>query len=252
MFRHPIEHSVILLPQGNGNSSWWLPLISAFAGAFFAFLFIKIGELLTKIHERKRKNYNTLVYLEHIQNENFSIAHDILFVANDIIASSEKTFSEKNLYINFNNFDSLIIKNELLPDLLNTTLINRCVSLNTHARKINHSLQGTSKMYNQINDGVYKQTLPIETYLTNLKVIVDKLNELKNFVLDYIQENKQIVAYARILMKKEKPIIKRYKFAFQNFNITDEELDKKITVLEQEIEDITRASQERIDKILKK
>lgn len=53
---------------------------SAFAGAFFAFLFLRLAEFLSKIYQRQVKHYNSLVILETQLNELGGIIHDNIYL----------------------------------------------------------------------------------------------------------------------------------------------------------------------------
>src|SRR4051812_269798 len=58
-------------------------LLGAFAGAFFAFLFVRFGDGLKKVYERKEKHHTSLVRLQHYFNECLSITADNEFIADD-------------------------------------------------------------------------------------------------------------------------------------------------------------------------
>src|ERR1700686_2046986 len=85
------------------SNTWSAILISSFCGAFFAFIFVKIGDVLSRVSLRKKKGHDALVRLEHIGNENLSIAHNLIFVAKDIVDTSNKTIETNNIYVNFND-----------------------------------------------------------------------------------------------------------------------------------------------------
>lgn len=163
----------------NPRNPWVSTLSSSFAGAFFAFLFIKIGESLTRIGKRKKRSYDALVSLDHLGNENFSIVWDNIFVAKDIVDTISEAISKKELLINFNDFNTILIKNDILIDLLNIEFINTCFSLNVSSRKINGSLESISSFYQQMNQGIFQKTLPIETYFENLENLKERLEKMK-------------------------------------------------------------------------
>ena len=53
-----------------------IPGFGAFAGAFFAFIFLKLADFLTRVHERKVRHFNSLVLLETQLNVLLGIIHD--------------------------------------------------------------------------------------------------------------------------------------------------------------------------------
>src|SRR5712691_6181689 len=66
-------------------------LVSAFAGAFFAYLFVKFADGFKKIYDRKEKNHTSLIRLQHYFNDCLNITSDNLFIAEDCI----KVFNEQ-------------------------------------------------------------------------------------------------------------------------------------------------------------
>jgi len=250
--------NTLKLIKDNFGSSWQATLISAFAGAFFAFLFVKIGDFFTRIRNRKMKNHDTLVRLENTAQENLSIAFDNIFVAKDIIQTIEETLKTKNIVINFNSFNDIIFDNELLLNLLNIGLINEIFNLNIRARKINRSLASIIRFYNQINEGIFAKTIDIDSYRINLEIIKDKLGDMIKFVESWMQEDKKVAATIRVLMRKKRfnfdnlKKITFYPETLVKLKDVEGEVNKELEKLEKEIEEISKKSQERIDAISKK
>jgi hypothetical protein len=238
------------------GNPWWPILLSSFCGAFFAFLFIKLEDYLSRTGKRKRQNYNALVLLEYMGNENLSIAHDDVFVADDMIKSAALTQATQIPHINFNNFQDIIIRSDLLSELLNIDFINECMFLNIHARKINGSLAAIMKSYDQMNSGVFANTIPFPVYLQNLSDFALRLGTMKKVIEGFLDDNIKMIATARVLKKYETPSFTKFLFRFlRDKNKPLAELSMEIETekkrLIAEIEATAQKGQERIDELLK-
>ncbi|MFH1162317.1 MAG: hypothetical protein V1696_03545 [Candidatus Jorgensenbacteria bacterium] len=238
------------------SNPWWLIVLSSFSGAFFAFLFVKIEDYLTRIRTRKKQNYNALVRLEYIGNENLSIAHDNLFTADDIIRTSNITKSSQQVQINFNRFEDLVIRNDLLSELLNIDFINLCFILNIDARKINSSLESIMRSYDQINSGVFNRTMSLDNYLENLSGFIARLFQMKKMITGFIEDNITMIATAKVLTKYEKPRFTKFLMVIlrnknKSLSALTEEIEAEKKILKSQIEEISKKSKQRIDDLLK-
>ena len=59
-------------------------VFGAFLGAFFAFLFVHVGEALTKLYDRAVRNHTGLVRLEHYLNESIDLLAENITVAQQV------------------------------------------------------------------------------------------------------------------------------------------------------------------------
>src|SRR5689334_17309051 len=77
----------------SGDRDVYKALIGGFAGAFFAFLFVRLGEGLKRLLERQERNHSSLVKAEHYLNYCLSITGDNIFIIEDFAT----VLSEKHL-----------------------------------------------------------------------------------------------------------------------------------------------------------
>lgn len=225
----------------NFSMSWLSILISSFCGAFFAFLFVEFSKWIQRIRKRKKINYNTLVQLDHIGNENLSILYDNIFVVNDMIITIDNSIKDKEAKINFNTFEDVIINREALVGLSDIEFLNQCFVFNVHSRKINNSLLSLKKFYSQINS-FFKNKGDIVTYLENLKIFKQHLETISLYLNNMIEEQKVLLATLRVLKK--------------NSNVKKEKrsnlIDSEIEILNKELEQSLRESKKRIENLQKK
>ena len=229
-------------------------LIGGFAGAFFAFLFLRIGEALTKIYERQNRHYNALVILEGMCNRYLNVISNNIFVINDFTTLAQKALKENKPFIYFNVLHEFSLDKEITLNLSNLDLINDVFSFEMGIDKMNNSISATNRFYSEIKSAFVQKNIDFETYKINVGILVSKLLELEAFLLDLERENKVIVARARILMK-DKPLFtslihifskKRYPNDIENKTL------QEIKEIDKEIEQVRMASQTKIDNILQK
>lgn len=228
--------------------------MGGFAGAFFAFLFLRLGEALTKIYERQNKHYNALVRLEHVCNRYLSIISNNVFVVDDFTTLAKKALEENKPFIYFNVLHEFVLDEEIILSLSNLDLINDVFSFEMGINKMNNSISATNRFYGEIKSAFIQKTIDFDTYKVNVGILVSKLSELKAFLVDLERENKEIVATARILMK-DKPIFTSliHMFSKKGYpNDIETKTIQEIKELDKEIEQVRAASQTRIDNILKK
>lgn len=143
--------------------------------------------------------------MDYFGNENLSIVWDNIFVAENVIKTINRAINKKEVLINFNNFDKILIKNDILIDLLDIEFINNYFSLNISSRKMNATLESISIFYRDINQGILQKNLPVADYFENLKYLKERLQEIIKFLERHIEDNKEVIATARVLMSCERP-----------------------------------------------
>jgi len=228
---------------------------AAFMGAFFAFLFMRISDALTRIYERQVKHYNALVKLEHICNKYLNLISDNIFVIDDFIKITQQEAIQSNKpFIYFNVLHEFSIDKEITLNLINLELINEVFSFEVGIDKMNSSIGAVNRFYSDIKDAFLQKNIDFGTYKVNIQILIEKLKELKSFLLELEKENKQIAAKTRILIK-DKPILTRLVCFISKKRFTDEmkrEIPKELKKLETEIEINKEKSKTKIKEVLKK
>ena len=181
-------------------------MIGAFAGAFFAFLFVRIGDALTRLYDRQKKNYNGLVRLEYLCNEYLNQISDNVFVIDDFSKIATESMAKNEPFVYMNTLHEFIIPKDLLLDLANIDLINEVFSFYADTEKMNHSIATVNRFYSEIKDAFIQQKIDYATYKTNMTIGLAKMAELRKFLLGLDQETKTMAAMTRLL-SKDKPFL---------------------------------------------
>ena len=113
------------------------------------------------------------------------------------------------------------------------------------------------KSYDQMNGGVFANTIPFPVYLQNLADFAVRLGTMKKVIEGFLDDNMKMIATARVLKKYETPTFTRYLFLLlRSRNKPVSELSVEIELekkrLLAEIEATAKKGQERIDELLKK
>ncbi|MDP1760095.1 MAG: hypothetical protein Q8L01_01395, partial [Candidatus Woesebacteria bacterium] len=222
--------------------------VGAFAGAFFAFLFLIVERLLEKIYLRNKKHRNALVKIEYTLQEYLSINYDNIFLLEGSIGSMEKG------YVNVGHFIKLEINREILLDLYNIDLINDFHTLNTETYKDNESLETVSSWYNKINESFLDAKMNIESRDINIKQILENYKKLKLFLESLEKSIITVQAKVRVLLQEQESaidwLIKIISHKEHYPNNFDKKVKEEIEKVKEEIEQSTKASKKEIDNIL--
>lgn len=177
-------------------------LVGAFAGAFFAFIFLRFGEAGKRVFERKEKNYNTLVRLQHYVNDCLNITGDNIFIVDDFFKCfTEERLNGRELPIFINRFQQYPIDRELVIGLTNLQFANELYTLKAELTKLNNSLLTLDRSYGQVMDAYLSKKIDGATYVLNIRMSRDRYREIREFLLQAKEDLIQKFAAANLLVK---------------------------------------------------
>lgn len=229
----------VLLTQG----------LSAFAGAFFAFLFLRLAEFLSRIHQRKVKHYNSLVLLETQLNELGGIIDDNLY----LIPSFRKAITSGLIY--FSKLRQLPIDKSYYENLYDVSLINDLFTHNYRLRKINDDIDSLAGGYADIKNAYIQHHIQLQDYLTNAKFSSELLKSLEAFLKDTGSHTIKLQAKIRLMLKRDMPLgtkILRWCIHTSGSSLKKEDIDEEAEKLTKEIEENAKRSQKEIEEVIKK
>lgn len=222
---------------------------SAFAGAFFAFLFLRLGEFLTKLYQRQVKHYNSLVILETQLNEIGGIIHDNLYILPNFI----RVITSGHVY--YNNLRPIPIDKSHYENLYDLTILNELFSYNYQVRKINDDMETASVGYQDIKSAMIAKNITPVDYLVNTKLLSTNLKQIEIFLTELEIITIKLLARIRVQMRYDKPLGTKLQSLFIHSSgekIKQNEMDVEINKLQKEIEETKTKSQKEIEEILKK
>jgi hypothetical protein len=222
---------------------------SAFAGAFFAFLFLRLAEFFTKLYQREVKHYNSLALLETQLNEIIGIIHDNLYVLPNFM----RVIKSGNIY--FNNLHILPIDKSHYDNLYNLDLMNALFSYQYQARKLNDDMTTATLGYTDIKNALIQKNIAKPDYIVNAELMATNLKQIEMFLAELQNETVELLAKVRVQMVYDKPLGTKLQSFFirsSSKKIKKEEIKKEKEKLLKEIEETKTQSQKQIDEVLKK
>ncbi len=221
---------------------------SAFAGAFFAYLFTRIADFFSKVYQRQVKHYNSLVNLETQLNEIGGIINDDLYIIPKFI----KAIKAGHVY--FNKLRSIPIDKSHYENLYDSDLIDILFSFNYLVRKINDDLDTSNRGYEKLESALTQKLITSVDYVLSCNNLAHLLTVTNLSLTKLLEENTNLMARVRLEIKKDMPLGARLQFLFvrsKGAKISKQELEKEKKILELEIEESKHKSRKEIDDALK-
>jgi len=222
---------------------------SAFAGAFFAFLFLILGEFLSKLYKREIKHYNSLVILETQLNEIGGIIHDNIC----LLPYFRKAILSGKIY--FSKLGQLPIDKSHYENLYDIGLINELFSFNYQLRKLNDDIDSLANGYTDIKNAYIQHHIQTPDYIINAQLTAEHLTTLEIFLSEMEKQTVQFMAKVRLMAKKDMSIVTKIISLFihtSGSKLSKTEINKEAKKILQEIEKTKTKSQKEIEEVLKK
>ncbi len=230
-------------------------ILGGFTGAFFAFLFIRLADALTRIYERKSKNRSALVRYQHIFNDYLGIYGDNIFVTDGLHDLVDKIKTKnKPLPVYINKLEEFPIDKDLPIQLTNIDLINEIFSLNVSIRKLNDTMATFDRLHDLTRTMFTEKKINPETYIDNILSMEKAIKDIRSFLDSLKEDLVAVTAATRILSEDDSLlgqfIIKTTKTRYaSNF---DELRKEEIERLNKEIFETRESSRKKIDDVLEK
>ena len=225
-------------------------LLGAFAGAFFAFLFVRFGDALKTVYERKEKHHTSLVRLQHYFNDCLNTTGDNLFISDDflkIMTEARLAGGERPIFMN--QFQQYGLDRELPIGLTNLAFTNEVYTINVELRKLNDSMAAVDRAYSQVREAFIAGKVDTATYFENVRLSRARFNEIKHFLHETQSDLTKAFATSNILLR-DAPFLVRVIRKFVNSRYPrnfERLLQNEVTRVKAEIEQGAKASRVRID-----
>ena len=227
-------------------------IIGAFSGAFFAYIFVRFGDALKKIYDRKEANHTALVKLQHYFNDCLNITSDNMFIIEDCVGVfTEVRLASDDVPIYMNSFHDYPINRDIVISLTNVDFLNEVYSLNVSLQKMNDSLTTIDRAYSQLRDAFLAKNVDSGTYKTNARQHRERCAEIKAFLLQLKEDLIHLFAISNLL-QKNRPFLVRIIQSLVRTTYPkgfDAQLPIEQKRVAAEIEGIAKASAQKIQKI---
>lgn len=219
----------------------------AFFGAFFAFLFGIGAYHIQKMFDRYRKHRNSIVELEHLLLEHFEINASNQYLLKGAVRTMREDLLSFTLLNSFRLPEALTLK------FGNLEILNKYLTYTTSVSRLNHSMISWQKMSDQQYQAAISGSLSPVSRAANHRHLTEQATEIIKFLLGLEEETKELSAYARVFLRKDKKIWSLFFIEKSGKPVVSvEEITKEREVLEREMLVLGEESRQRIDKIHQK
>lgn len=241
-------NNLYFLAFKSNDNDFTKTVVASFAGAFFAFLFLRVGEILEKYYQRQLIHFNALVSMEVSLDELGTIIHDNIY----LLPSFRTTINSGNVYAS--TLRPLPIRRDYYEKLHDVELINELYKLNYDIRRINNDLESANDWYSHIREIYTTGQMKADHYIENAKILSENLKLLQAALILLLDDTIRFHAVVKIRLSMDKPLLTRIMHFIidkTRQKIVEKQIKAKITQLKEEVEKSAEDSQPRIEKIRK-
>jgi len=229
-----------------GDSLFISETLSAFTGAFFAFLFLRLTSFLEKYYLRQRKHYNALTSMEILLDEMVGVIKDDIYLLPDF----RRVIVSGNVYASL--LQPLPLEKRYYEKLHDIKLINDLYKLNYDIRRLNDDIDNSNTWYLKLRDLYTSRQISRDDYIINSQIIAENLKVLESALNMLFQDVIKLRAIVTLRLDFDKPLLTRFVHTlidFQRQDLTDEMINSKTIEIEKDIEESAVNSHPRIQKI---
>jgi len=180
-------------------------LTTAFAGAFFAYILVKFGELFTRLSQREKLNIDTLVDVEYLLNDHFGkIALNIKLLDNFL-----STVKVRAISVNYMKFEHIPLNKAKLRDLKNGDLINDLFNYYSDIENLNKGLKVIEDFSKSLVNSVSQTGLGVNDIITvsigfdaGIKELEDMIETSKKMLAAAEKDCEELLAKSRFVYER--------------------------------------------------
>lgn len=230
--------------------------VGAFLGAFFAYLFMRIRDVFTKIYERHKDNFNALVRLEHLCCENMDTIANNIWIIDDFHNTVGEALKQGHTAIYGNRLHKLSFPEDIILKLTGIDFMNEVLSYKVDFSRLNNDIDTINVTYDSFKNALLGGTIDVNTYRVNAQFALDKSLELKYFLSSLEDKTIRINAYTRILCREQRPLLTKIVLLTLRKKIFTDRFNSKVAKEIEEIkkgrEEVSARSKKELEEIKKK
>jgi hypothetical protein len=219
------------------------PTTGAFLGAFFAFFFIRVADMLKEMFERKKRHQRAVVKFQHTASEYFNRIIDNIGVIDDFVAAIETTKDKDIIPICMHKFHHFGLDKNILLDLYNTKLINEIFSFNDSLIRSNNDMDLLMSFSREMRQALAGASISREEYKFNVSNMACKFTDFKKFLIHLDKKTARLVAASRLLLKNRMFWNRCIRLFLKEKFPSEKDIMEEMSVLNKEREQITTESE---------
>ncbi len=227
-------------------------LVSAFAGAFFAYIFIRLADRVKTKKEKKKSYIRALGKIQLLGNENYNSLSDTLHNIDQILNVMKLAREKSQSPFSANRLDKISIDKDVLLDLRNDDFINEYFSYILLVERHNNDVNNINHFHESMKMARLTGQITPENYNDNMQRFEDELELFKRFCVDSMDRTELIIARCRVLLKDESSLFRKmFKKNYKGYSkLFHKKYNAELLVLKKEVNEIRKKSKEKIDRIL--
>jgi len=224
----------------------------AFAGAFFAYLFIRFAEFFGKLYDRRAKHYGAVVRLNHTTNLLLDEIGTNLYLIDQIILNHAKATKDGKITVTGDRPRPLNYEYSILYDIYNLDLINEIFSYYRCIERFNQDAIRLGEMYDFFKNAFIQDPTHKDNYMRSFEQYVSDLKQIRPHLFDLLQKTKRLSAIAMLRGQRDRPMLNRFINCFirtHNEKMIESDIKATLADIESDIEMVRIKSQAEIDAI---
>jgi hypothetical protein len=193
-----------------GDLEAFRAIAGGFSGAFFAFVFVRLGESLKQLYDRQVANHDALVRLDHYLNsclEDLTI--NVGVIDNMQVILADPMLRNSTIPVCPARFRLFQVDKKLPLTLTNTDYINEIYAFNALLERVNMDLGAIQQDMQEIKEQFFAKALNEAEYKSNLAVFRDRTQaQVTPFLLQRRGDVVRLIAISRIL-HEQRPLWSR-------------------------------------------
>jgi uncharacterized protein YjiS (DUF1127 family) len=225
---------------------------AAFAGAFFAYIFLRFAETMGKLYERRTKHYEAIVRLERMASRLLDDIGTDLYEIDQIVSIHDASTKAGQITVTGNRPKPLEYDNTLLYDLHNLDLINEIFSYYRQIERFNSDIIGLAAIYDFFKDAYVQDQTHRDNYLRNFALYVSRLKEVRPHLQQLLDKTKRLSAISILRGQRDRPGLNRLISIFirrRNEKSFESDLPATLAVVESDMANISAKSRAEIASI---
>lgn len=233
-------------------------LFSAFGGAFFAYIFVRIGELFNRLSRREKLNLDTVIEQEYVLNDHLNRIDLNIKIADALI----ELVGKKSKVVYTMRFKPIPIDKSRLQDMKNLDFINDMFNYYVDLEKINEGLdiimEFSIKLIQEYSSMVISgvpTTILQQSYEVNSNALMGMIDDSKNLLKTAEQDCVELIAKSKYVYEHRNMWLSLAYTGRMGGHYGDDlkkELPKLVGEIEKSRDENEAASKKKIEKTLGK
>ncbi|MFH1158292.1 MAG: hypothetical protein V1721_05345 [Pseudomonadota bacterium] len=229
-------------------------IVSGFAGAFFAFLFMRLADTGKSIVEQQNKHLRALGNLQILFNDLATAIQDNQYELDDFLKAFSLLQRSERMVTTPNRPKPLDFRDDAFAGLGNIDLLNEIMSYRAQVKNISGDITALWGMHEKIRDLAFANPARLPDYIDNFAVCARGSKLLNAAHSQLLQHTMRLQSIVRILFRRDQTILHRLTSAAIKSNYPkrmDKLIEAELKKLQTEMDKSLSESKKRISEMIR-